>query len=153
MTNTQAQLQQVFRDNFVAYYRSHVAHANIVGRNFYSDHKLLGKIYEHLQSNIDVLAELLRTLGEKMPANIGSVIAESAVEDDPCVGTADDMLLQVRDNIQQLDSAYQELVVQATDESIDEIADFAQGEIRVLRKYMWFLDSTLTPEFMALDDL
>lgn len=153
MTNTQAQLQQVFRDNFVAYYRSHVAHANIVGRNFYSDHKLLGKIYEHLQANIDVLAELLRTLGEKMPANISSVIAESAVEDDPCVGTADDMLLQVRDNIQQLDSAYQELVVQATDESIDEIADFAQGEIRVLRKYMWMLDSTLTPEFMALDDL
>jgi starvation-inducible DNA-binding protein len=153
MTNTQAQLQQVFRDNFVAYYRSHVAHANTVGRNFYSDHKLLGKIYKHLQANIDVLAELLRTLGEKMPVNIASVIAESAVEDEPCVGTADDLLMQVRDNIQQLDSAYQELVVQATDESIDEIADFAQGEIRVLRKYLWMLDSTLTPEFMALDDL
>lgn len=153
MTNTQAQLQQVFRDNFVAYYRSHVAHANIVGRNFYSDHKLLGKIYEHLQANIDVLAELLRTLGEQMPTNIASVIAESDVADDACEGTADDLMMEVRDNIQQLDSAYQELVVQATEESIDEISDFAQGEIRVLRKYLWMLDSTLTPDTENLDDL
>jgi starvation-inducible DNA-binding protein len=146
MFKTQEQLQAVFQDNFMAYYRSHVAHANIVGRNFYSDHKLLGKIYEHLQGNIDVLAELLRTLGEFMPASIMAATDQATIADSDVIGTADDMLALVRDDIMALDEQYQELVRRATDESIDEIADFAQGEIRALRKFVWMLDSSLMPE-------
>ena len=42
-------LQETFAGNFVSYYRSHVAHVNIQGRNFYQDHKLLQKIYEYFQ--------------------------------------------------------------------------------------------------------
>lgn len=146
MFKTQEQLQAVFQDNFMAYYRSHVAHANIVGRNFYSDHKLLGKIYKHLQGNIDVLAELLRTLGEFMPASIMAATDQATIADSDVIGTADDMLALVRDDIMALDEQYQELVRRATDESIDEIADFAQGEIRALRKFVWMLDSSLMPE-------
>jgi starvation-inducible DNA-binding protein len=146
MIQTQEQLQAVFKDNFVAYYRSHVAHANTVGRNFYSDHKLLGKIYEHLQANIDILAELLRTLGEFMPASVMSVVDNATITDSDVMGTADNMLVLVRDDIMALDEQYQDLVRKATDESIDEIADFAQSEIRVLRKFVWMLDSTLMPE-------
>ena len=146
MIQTQEQLQAVFRDNFMAYYRSHVAHANIVGRNFYSDHKLLGKIYEHLQANVDILAELLRTLGEFMPGSIMAVTDQATIADSDVIGTADDMLALVRDDIMALDEQYQELVRRATDESIDEIADYAQGEIRTLRKFVWMLDSSLMPE-------
>jgi starvation-inducible DNA-binding protein len=146
MIATQEQLQAVFRDNFMAYYRSHVAHVNVVGRNFYSDHKLLGKIYEHLQGNIDQLAELLRTLGEFMPASVVAVTDEATIADLDVTGTADDMLMLVRSDIMTLDEQYQELVRRATDESIDEVADFAQAEIRTLRKFVWMLDSTLMPE-------
>jgi starvation-inducible DNA-binding protein len=146
MIQTQEQLQAVFRDNFVAYYRSHVAHVNTVGRNFYSDHKLLGKIYEHLQGNIDQLAELIRSLGEFMPASLESVTDEATISDSDVMGTADDLLMLVRDDITMLDEQYQELMRRATDESIDEIADFAQAEIRALRNFMWMLDSTLMQE-------
>jgi starvation-inducible DNA-binding protein len=146
MIQTQEQLQAVFRDNFMAYYRSHVAHVNTVGRNFYSDHKLLGKIYEHLQGNIDQLAELLRTLGEFMPVSVMAVVDQATIPDSDVMGTADDMLVLVRSDIMTLDEQYQELVRRATDESIDEIADFAQSEIRTLRKFVWMLDSTLMPE-------
>lgn len=150
MIETQQQLQQVFRDNFMVYYRTHVAHVNVVGHNFYGNHKLFGKIYEHLQENTDVLAELLRSLGEMMPATLDSVIGGSTIPDDPCVGTAEDMLYKVQEGLQELDSAYQELVRVSTAESIDEITDYAQGEIRVLRKYLWMLDATLTPDAMTL---
>lgn len=144
--NTQDKLQAVFRDNFVAYFRSHVAHANIVGRNFYSDHRLLGKVYEHLQSNVDVLAEHLRTIGEFMPNTMESVITRSNIMDDPCVGTADDLLQQVRDNLAQLVASYTELAEVASDEDIEEIENYAQEEILVLNKYIWMIDSTLTPD-------
>jgi len=53
---TQQQLTQVFCDNFVTYYRSHVAHVNILGRNFRSDHKLLQGVYERRQAQVDVIA-------------------------------------------------------------------------------------------------
>lgn len=146
MIQTQTQLQQTFADNFMAYFRSQVAHVNVVGRNFYSDHKLLGKVYEHLQGNVDVLAEHLRTIGEFMPNTLESVITTSTIMDDPCVGTADDLLQQVRDNLAQLVASYTELAEVASDEDIEEIENYAQEEILVLNKYIWMLDSTLTPD-------
>ena len=79
---TQEQLKQVFDDNFVAYFRSHVAHVKIRGRNFHSDHELLAGIYEDLQGQIDVIAELLRSLGEFMPASVGRVLDEAKIADD-----------------------------------------------------------------------
>lgn len=143
MIQTQQQLQQVFRDNFVVYYRAHVAHVNTRGRNFYSDHRLLGKIYQHLQANTDVLAELLRTLDSFMPTSLDSITAESAILPAPCEGSARELLQHVLEGIQELDSAYQDLVEVSEAESMDEITDYAQGEIRVLRKYCWMLESTL----------
>lgn len=146
MIQTQTQLQQTFADNFMAYFRSQVAHVNVVGRNFYSDHKLLGKVYEHLQSNVDVLAEHLRTIGEFMPNTLESVISTSTIMDDPCVGTADDLLQQVRDNLAQLVASYTQLAEVASDEDIEEIENYAQEEILALNKYIWMIDSTLTPD-------
>jgi DNA-binding ferritin-like protein len=153
MIQTQTQLQQTFADNFMAYFRSHVAHVNVVGRNFYSDHKLLGKIYEHLQGNVDVLAEHLRTIGEFMPSTLDSIVANSKISDEPCVGTADDLLEHVRANLVELVSSYTELAEVASDEDIEEIENYAQEEILVLNKYLWQLDSTLTPDFAALDNI
>ena len=146
MIQTQIQLQKTFCDNFLCYFRSQVAHVNVVGRNFYSDHKLLGKVYEHLQGNVDVLAEHLRTIGEFMPNTLDSVLATAGIADDPCVGTADDLLSQVRANLVELVGSYTELAEVASDEDIEEIENYAQEEILVLNKYIWQLDSTLTPD-------
>ena len=60
MKTTVEQLTEVFNDNFVAYYRSHVAHINIIGRNFASDHALLNGIYDDLQDQIDNLKRELK---------------------------------------------------------------------------------------------
>ena len=146
MIETQEQLMAVFNSNFVAYYRSHVAHANIIGRNFYSDHKLLGKIYQHLQANIDVLAELLRSTGEFMPLYLNQVIVDSHIDDEALLGTSQDFLEQVRADLVKLTELYQELVRVAEQDDASDISDFAQNEIRTLHKFLWMLDSTLLPE-------
>ena len=146
MINTQDQLQTLFRDNFVAAFRAQVAHVNIVGRNFHSDHELLGKIYEHLQDNIDVIAELIRTVGEFMPTNLQGIIVDSRIDDDPVIGTSQDFLETVRDNLLQLVDSYKILAEAASDEDVEEIENYAQEEILVLNKYLWQLDATLSPE-------
>jgi DNA-binding ferritin-like protein len=140
---TQQQLQQVFADNFVVYYRSHTAHANIQGRNFYSDHKLLGKIYADLQDQIDTIAELLRTLEEFMPASLEEVIGTAAVTPMPVVGDADTLLEDVRTDLQQLKDGHEELMQVAEEDGHKEIANYAQDRILQLAKYIWMLDSTL----------
>ncbi|CAB4165910.1 Dps DNA-binding ferritin-like protein (oxidative damage protectant) [uncultured Caudovirales phage] len=142
--NTAQQLTQVFNDNFVAYFRSHVAHVNTMGRNFQSDHTLLGTIYEDLQDQIDVIAELLRSIGEFMPCCVADVTTGSHIEDEDVEGSADDLLATVRDNLDHLKDCYEELMVIANSEGHEPIGNYAQDRILTLAKYLWMLDSTLS---------
>lgn len=141
---TAEQLTQTFNDNFVAYYRSHVAHVNLLGRNFYSDHKLLEKIYEDLQSQIDVLAELLRSIDEYMPCEIQDVLNQSQVSTAIFEEDSDGFLHGVKDDLEQLKYDYEFLMEIAEDEKHQEIANHAQDRILALAKFIWMLDATLS---------
>lgn len=141
--STQDQLKEVFADNFVAYFKSHVAHVNIMGRNFYSDHKILQKIYEELQDQIDVIAELLRSLDAFMPDNLDEVMSTSSVKTSPIFGSADDLLAEVRDDLLQLKECYIELMEIASEEQHEEIENYAQERVLSLAKHIWQLNATL----------
>jgi DNA-binding ferritin-like protein len=141
--NTSQQLTQVFNDNFVAYFRSHAAHINITGRNFRSDHKLLQGVYERRQAQIDVIGELLRTLGDFMPRSLTEIISDSEIDDDRVEGDADELLLTVCENLEQLRDCYQELMLVADEEGHKEIANYAQDQILDLARSLWMLNSTL----------
>jgi starvation-inducible DNA-binding protein len=136
-------LEQVFATNFVAYYRAHVAHVNVTGRNFVSDHKILGKIYEDLQENIDTLAEKLRTIQEFMPDSIAQVLSLTSRDDDAVMGSSDELLQLVLDDQLQLIELYHELVVAADDEDHDEIANYAQDRLAIHERFVWQLTSIL----------
>lgn len=139
-----AQLTTVFNSNFVAYYRSHVAHVNTQGRNFYSDHKLLQKIYEDLQSNIDTIAEFLRTLDEPMPVSLDAVLRGSDIADQDQTGTADQLLTSVAGDVVDLVGLHRDLIRAATEADQDQIANYAQDRITTLERFLWMLRSTLS---------
>lgn len=140
---TQEALQYVFYNNFTAYYRSHMAHVNITGRNFASDHELLGGIYEDLQGQIDIIAELLRTLGEFMPSEIQFVLNESTISTAIFEGDSIDLISGVRNDMEVLKGFYEDLMVVAEEEGYQEIANYCQDRILALNKHIWMLDSTL----------
>ena len=140
---TTEQLTQVFYDNFVAYYRSHAAHANVTGRNFRSDHKLLQGVYERRQAQIDIIGELLRTLQEMMPTDLQEIIENSELPTDAIEGTADELLNMVLADLEQLCGCFQELNEVAEEDEHDEIANYAQEQILDLNKSIWMLNSTL----------
>jgi DNA-binding ferritin-like protein len=142
-TQTQQQLTQVFCDNFVTYYRSHVAHVNIMGRNFRSDHKLLQGVYERRQAQVDVVAELLRTLKVFMPHCLTDIMEGSEISDDPIEGDADELLEAVREDLELLKGCYEELMAVADDEGHAEISNYAQDQILDIAKSIWMLSSTL----------
>jgi starvation-inducible DNA-binding protein len=143
MTDLINKLTEVFNTNFVVYYRTHVSHVNIVGRNFYSDHKLLQKIYEELQGDIDTIAEFLRTLSAYMPESLDLVVTGSRVDDDEVMGTSDELLESVLRDLTRLITLYRELEELADEEDQDQIENFAQDRETVYERYSWMLRSTL----------
>lgn len=145
--DTVAALTQVFNTNFMAYYRSHTAHANIRGRNFYSDHKLLNKIYDDLQGQIDTIAELLRAKQAMMPNNLNEVVGNSNVMDLPLSGDSRYMLSEVYDSLEILIDDYNNLESVADSESMTAISNYAQERILVLSKFCWMLRSTLDDSY------
>ena len=141
--NTLEQLTQVFNDNFTTYFRSHVAHVNIVGRNFASDHKLLEKVYEDLQEQIDSIAEKIRTLNGFMPNNLQDVIADSHIPSFAMEGSSEELIKEVRDDLEHLKGCYEDLIRVSEDERHDEIANYAQDRVLALAKHIWMLNATL----------
>ena len=142
-TTLEQQLTQVFCDNFVTYYRSHVAHVNIMGRNFRSDHKLLQGVYERRQAEVDHIAELLRTLQVFMPNCLTDILDGSVISDEPIEGDADELLEAVRTDLEQLKDCYEELMAVADSEGHAEISNYAQDQILDIAKSIWMLSSTL----------
>lgn len=143
LSKLQAALEQTFASNFVSYYRSHVAHVNTVGRNFYSDHKLLQKVYEYFQDNIDVLAEKLRTIRAHMPPDIDTVVNLTTIPDIPVTGTAEDYFEMVLDSINSMIDEYHYVNDEAEAINYIDIANFAQDQIASLAKLRWMIESTL----------
>lgn len=152
MEHLKAVLKETFAANFVSYYRAHAAHINIVGRNFYSDHKLLGKIYEYFQANIDTLGEKLRTIRARAPEDIAAITTLSSIMDFPVTGTSDDMLEFVEDSLETMIDQYHRLNDAAEEVGYVDISNYAQDQIGQLAKFRWMLESTLESEDESEDE-
>jgi starvation-inducible DNA-binding protein len=140
---TQEQLTQVFNDNFVTYFRSFVAHVNVTGRNFRSDHKLLQGVYERRQAEIDVIAELIRSVGEFMPESLGRVLEDAKIATYEMSGDSDELLAEVRSDLEELKACFEELIAVADSEGYSEISNYAQEQVLDIAKSIWMLSATL----------
>ena len=136
-------LTQIFKNNFVTYFRSHAAHVNITGRNFRSDHKLLQGVYERRQEQIDKIGEILRTMQEYMPCDIMDVVNEATIPTDAIEGSADTLLETVMMDLEHLLEDYKALIIIATEEGLEEISNYGQDQALDLEKSIWMLRSTL----------
>ena len=143
LTNLQTVLEETFGGNFVSYYRTHVAHVNIQGRSFYQDHKLLQKIYEYFQDNIDTIAEKLRTIRATMPPDLTTVTMLSPIADVPALGDSRELIEQVLEVLEAMIDQYHELNDAAEAVNYIDISNFAKDQIGQLAKFRWMIEATL----------
>lgn len=134
-------LKQALATNFMLYFQAHVAHVNTVGRNFVSDHHLLGEIYEDAQENIDVYAEQLRILGEMMPDQLEKIMDSSNISDAPVRGNSLDLLYHVYDAIETLLDNLDRLYAEAEAQGAVALANLVQDRMLVHKKQCWMLRS------------
>jgi starvation-inducible DNA-binding protein len=143
LTNLQTALEEAFAGNFVSYYRAHVSHVNVIGKDFYQYHKLLQKVYSYLGDNIDDIAEKLRTIKAVMPQDLNTVLGLSPIADMPVVGDADQMLRDVLESIESLIDLWHAVDHAAEEVDYVDIANFSQDQIGNLAKFKWMLEATL----------
>jgi DNA-binding ferritin-like protein len=142
MEELESKLLQVFADNFVSYWSAHSNHINITGRNFYSDHKLLQKVYEDAQEQIDVLGEFIRTIKSQVPASIPDILDLSTIGE-MTADEADERLRIVGENQTYMIDRYKELFDISTEMTDQDIDNYAADRIRVHAKFKWMIESTL----------
>ena len=143
LTHLHSALEETFAANFVAYYRAHISHINIQGRTFYQDHKLLQKIYESLQDNIDTLGEKIRTTRAFAPDSLGTVIGISPIMDFTISGNALELLEGIEESLEVLIDQYKLLYAAAEEVEYIDISNYAQDQIGVIAKFRWMIEATL----------
>lgn len=143
LKNLHTTLEETFSANFVSYYRAHVAHVNIQGRTFYQDHKLLQKIYEYFQDNIDTLGEKIRTCRAFMPTSIQTVIAVSPIMDMDVEGDALELFNMIDEDLEAMIDQYHALNDAAEEVNYIDISNYAQDQIGILARFRWMVEATL----------
>ena len=104
---------------------------------------MFGEIYRDLQTEIDTIAELLRTIDEFMPTEIQAVLNLSEISTGELDGPSEYLLQAVRNDLIQLKLTHQQLMEVADEEEYDEIENYAQDRILKLGKFIWKLNSVL----------
>lgn len=136
-------LNSAFATNFMLYWQAHVAHVNTVGRNFISDHQLLGEIYEDAQENIDDLAEFLRIMGEDMPTKLEIVLAKSEIADTTKIQADTGYIKTVYAAVECMIELYRELYEACEEEKYYALGNFVQDRLLTHEKQCWKLRSIL----------
>ena len=137
-------LERVYATNFVAYQKSHAAHINIRGRNFYNDHKLLKHIYRYLQDNIDVLGEEIQACGVgHVPETMSMILSTSTIADGMPAMDADSLLHNVLDDLYALIDCYHEMDQAGRDVNYPDVSNMAADHIQKIATFCWKLEATL----------
>jgi DNA-binding ferritin-like protein len=144
LTDLYTVLERVWASNFVAYQKTHSAHINIRGRNFYSDHKLLKHIYKFLQDNIDTLGEEIQACGVgRVPETISMILATSDIADNMPAMDADSLLHDVLDDLYTMIDLYHEMDEAGNELNYPDVSNMAADHIGKIATFCWKIEATL----------
>lgn len=135
-------LKTTLSDAFVLYFKAHSYHWNVEGSDFQQYHEFLGKFYENVFNNIDIIAELIRTLDVYAPTSLARLKAMTTIEESPdIIPDARSMLINLKnDNDKYLATLYK-TYSEAESASEFGVSNAIQDIITASEKNAWMLRS------------
>ncbi len=135
----------VLADSYQLFIKTQGVHWNVSGPLFYSVHQLTEVHYQNLFAAIDVIAERIRSLGEKAPASYTKYGKLSSIVDEDEPASADDMVEMLAQDHEVVCQS-----LRAAIEFVDDKADYVTSGIMTDRlawheEAIWMLRSTITP--------
>lgn len=137
-------LKSYLADSFAVYIKASYFHWNIEGPDFFQYHELLGKIYEDIQGTVDPIAENIRKLGGYAPGSFGRFQELTSItEASKIIPPALVMLKELHDDLEKLIISNERSYELAEINHEHGVSDFLAGRDGMLKKWRWFLRSTL----------
>jgi starvation-inducible DNA-binding protein len=137
------QMKVYFATNFQYYVKSHGYHVNVVGADFYQYHKLFQKVYEDSQTNIDAIAEEIRTLHGTVPFSTKRIMELSKVDNAEDTPTGLKMVKKLLDDTEIVCECIREARLLAIDESCFGLVTYLEQRLDDHYKFQWMLRSTI----------
>lgn len=136
-------LQLLLAENYGLYLKTQTYHWNVTGSNFYSLHLLFENQYKDFAETIDVIAERIRALDEKVLASF-SLFGLKKNSSDPSIDASSQFMIQDlindHDNMIKLLLETIKVAVLANDKATE---DIAIERLKEHEKQLWILKSSL----------
>ena len=133
-----AQLKVILANTLTMYYKAHVIHFNVEGADYPQYHDFFGDVYEELFAAVDPVAEHIRFLGDKVPANLPALQSVATVTDT----IADDsdfetMLIDLQTANDTTIAALREGITAADGAGEPAVGNFLQDRLGAHQKLAW----------------
>lgn len=135
-------LKLVLADNYMLYIKTQNYHWNVEGPRFKGLHLMFEEQYKDLGDAIDVVAELIRGLGEKAPGTFNAYAANTAIKPGNENATADQMLKELAEDQETIQKTLLNALKIAQESSDEVVAGFLIERLTVHRKTAWMLKSS-----------
>ncbi len=143
MTQITKNLNIILANKYSLYLKTQNFHWNVTGPNFKSLHELFGLQYEEIIPAIDIVAERIRTLGEKVDGSYENFAKLTIFKSGDKDLSADKMVKDLVESNNKLIELLKEGAKNAQENFDDATADILIGRIEAHQKNVWMLNSSL----------
>ena len=137
------QLKVILGTNFGLYFKSHSYHWNVEGPDFAQYHKFLGKFYESVYGNVDLIAEKIRMLDSYAPTSLSRMVELSDVPETDSIPSALAMLADLKKDNDKYIIHLRAGIVAADQAGEPAISNFLQDILDQHQKQAWMLRSII----------
>jgi len=134
-------LTEILSDEMILYVKTRKFHWNVSGESFLELHKLFESQYKQMELSIDLVAERMGKLGQKIPGTMEEFIQLASLKESPGkYATSKEMLKELLDDHESLIVILRKSITQIVDKINDAgTADFLTGLMEEHESIAWVL--------------
>lgn len=136
-------LEKLLADTYTLYLKTQNYHWNVTGPSFNSLHTLFQAQYEDMILANDLIAERIRTLGEKAPGSFSSFLKITSIKEENGNPKANEMVKNLAQDQETLVKSAQAVLDAAQENGDDPTVDLAIGRMEIHQKNQWMLNAHL----------
>lgn len=136
-------LQKTLASSYSLYLKTQNYHWNVTGPNFSSLHQLFEEQYTDLATAIDEIAELIRSHGFKVPADLNLFFKDSVIGKGDENFSSTEMLKDLAADQDKIIKLLNDTLKLAQDSEDEVTTDAIVGRLAVHTKNRWMLESSI----------
>lgn len=137
------ELGTLLSDTYLLYIKSQNFHWNIVDPKFHSLHVFFEKQYEELAEAVDLIAERIRSLGQKAPGSMKEFLERTRLEESLSPLTGDEMLKALLEDHESIIQWLKEEIEETIQLGDQGSSDLCVERLRAHEKTAWMINAQI----------